>query len=76
MFYFTEFENPFLRADVGSKKVVSKTLGPFPDSVKNCGGRVFSVIGKCLSLAEQDDNTVVISLNANDEIECQTPGVF
>ncbi len=50
--HFTDFENVLLRADVGSKNTVSKTLGPFPDSTDSCGGRVYSVIGRCLSLAD------------------------
>jgi hypothetical protein len=37
---------------------------------------MFSVIGKCLSIADQDDSTVVISLNARYDGECQTPGVY
>jgi hypothetical protein len=64
--HFTDLKNPILRADVGSKKVVSRTIGPFLESAGSCGSRAFSVIGRCLSLA-QDDNTVVISLNASDD---------
>ena len=73
--HFTDLENLLLRADVGSKKSVTKTLGPFLNSADSCGGRVFSVIGRCLSLTH-DDNTVSISLNPSDNRECQTPGVY
>ena len=29
--HFTDLENLFLHADVGSNKLVSTTIGPFPD---------------------------------------------
>jgi hypothetical protein len=35
---FADLENLFLRADVGSKNMVSKTIGPFLDSADICGG--------------------------------------
>ena len=73
--HFTDLENMLLRADVGSNKIISKKLGPFFDFTDSCGGRAFSVIGRCLSLA-RDDNTIVISLSASDDLECQAPGIF
>ena len=67
--HFTDLKNPLLRADFGSKKTVSLTLGPFLDPADVCGGRVFSVIGKCLSLT-RDGDSVVVSLNQSDHGEC------
>ncbi len=48
---FTDLENLFLHANVGSSNMVSKTLGPFLNAADSCGRVVFSVIGKCLSLS-------------------------
>jgi hypothetical protein len=73
--HFTDLENILLRAGAGSKKVVSKILGPFLDSVDKCGVRMFSVIGRCLALVHED-NTVIIYLSANDDLECQKPGIY
>jgi hypothetical protein len=55
--------------------VVSKTIGPLPDSADICGGRVSSVIGRCLALGRLD-NTEILSLTASDDEECQTPGIY
>ena len=73
--HFVDLQNLLLRADVGSKKTDSKLLGPFLDPADVCGGRMFSVIGRCLTLARYG-NTVEISLNPSDEEECKTPGIY
>ena len=73
--YFTDLENLLLRADVGQKKTASKFLGLFPDPDDACGPRAFQVIGRCLSLTH-DDNSVIVNLNASDEKECLTPGLY
>jgi hypothetical protein len=73
--YFTDLENLLLRADVGHKKTASKFLGLFPDPDDPCGSRAFEVIGKCLFLTH-DDNSVEVNLNASDEKECLTPGLY
>ena len=73
--YFTDLENLLLRADVGHQKNASKFLGLFPDPDDACGPRAIQVIGRCLSLTH-DDNSVVVNLNARDEKECLTPGLY
>jgi hypothetical protein len=75
-YLFTDFDDLFFRADVGSKDVVSRKLGPFFNAADSCGRVLFTVIGKCLSLSDQGDNSVVISLDVNYNGECQTPGIY
>ena len=75
-FHFTSLENPLLRADARSNTVISKPIGPFQNSADSCGGRVFTVIGRCLSLKDQDESNVIISLDASDNGECKAPGLY
>ena len=51
-YLFTDLDDLFLRADVGSETVVSRKLGPFLNAADRCGHLMFSVIGKCLSLVD------------------------
>jgi hypothetical protein len=73
--HFTDLENLLLRADVASNQLVSASIGSLLDSADSCDNRVFQVIGRCLSLAAKD-NTVVITLDASDDGDCQTAGIY
>ena len=70
------YENPLLITELISGSPASVTLGPFQDTVGNCGAREFSLVGDCLVLDSVTDQTVTLSLKTSENPHCTKAGMF
>jgi len=70
------YKNPLLKTEFISGLPASVTLGPFQDTVGNCGAKEFQLTGSCLTLDSATDQTVTLILMDPENSSCTRAGSF
>ncbi len=70
------YTKPLLKTEFISGFPASVTLGPFQDTVGNCGAKEFQLIGSCLTLDSATDQTVTLILMDPENSSCTRAGSF